>query len=193
MKTGTYYRVQSRKYDVGSESISWHMTCSTVEEAMRRDIFGKWKDDNEFYAQQIRKLEHGAPLQEVWQEFIGAGYKYGWVQPGLSCYEDFGLLLDYWDAFMTEGLEALMEEGEDNYILVFEGEYVGEGSSGEDCVKFIREIRRIEMMDISTIIEFRQRFGEPAREFIMYGGHESIDELIRDINDVWFQMEMEME
>lgn len=193
MKTGTYYRVQSRKYDVGSESISWHVTCSTVEEAMRRDVYWEWKGNNEFYAQQIRKLEHGAPLQEVWQEFIGAGYKYGWVEPGLSCYDSLGLLLDYWDAFMMGCLEALMEEGEDNYILVFEGEYVGEGSDGEDCVKLIREIERREVIEISTIIEFWQQFGEPAREFIMYGGHESIDELIRDIDDVWFQMEMEME
>jgi len=193
MKKGTYYRVQSRKYDVGSESISWHVTCSTVEEAMRRDIYEGWKGNNEFYAQQIRKLEHGAPLQEVWQEFIGAGYKYGWVEPGLSCYDTIGQLLDYCDVPMTKRLEALLEYGEEYYILVFEGEYVGKGSGGEDCVKFIREIERREVVDITTIVEFWQQFGEPGREFIMYGGHESIDELIRDINDVWYQMEMEEE
>lgn len=193
MKTGTYYRIQSRRYDVGPGSISWHVTCSTVEEAMRRDIYEGWKDDNEFYAQQIRKLEHGAPLQDIWQEFIGAGYKYGWVEPGLSCYDTIGQLLDYCDVPMTKKLEALLEDGEEYYILVFEGGYVGKGSGGEDCVKFIREIERREVVDITTIVEFLRRFGEPARDFIIYEGHESIDGLIRDVDDAWYQMEMKEE
>ncbi len=190
MKTGIFYRVQSTKYDVSRESISWHMRCDTVEKAMELDIFRVWGDSSKFYAQQIQKLKLGAPVKEIWGEFIKEGYKSECVQPGLSCYEDFGRLLEFWEDRM--GLDRLMDEADENYIVIFEGEYVGEGSSGEDCVKFIREIERVGIGDLEPIIELWLHGGERGRELILYGGHESIEELLEAVNRVCIEREDEL-
>lgn len=175
MNTKIFFRFQSNKYEVGPGSISWYMDFSTIEEAMKQDILKIWKniDDKEFYNEQVRKLENKAPVKKIWQEFVNAGYKSKWVEPGLSCFANVGDLFIYWNAITYP--EDFIEEF---YLLEFIGEFIDKGSDNEDCVQFVKEVERRDLEDCLPIIELLEIPDLEVDDFIKDIGFSGVDNLI---------------
>ncbi|KEI95000.1 hypothetical protein AL714_07615 [Clostridium botulinum] len=141
-----FYRLQSNAYKITSEHISFNCNFDTLDEAMRADLL-----DNGVITEDILNEElKTKTLKNIWSYYKSCNcYFSAWVEPGTCCYRNPDDLYNYFEFYFSE-IED--EDNNSNYILIFEGEFIGYGSEGEDCAKFINEIERM------AIVEFDKRF-----------------------------------
>ncbi|OSA73629.1 hypothetical protein B2H86_14885 [Clostridium botulinum] len=134
-----FYRLQSDDYEITSEHISFNCNFDTLEEAIREDIM-----ESKVILEVLLKSQE---LKKIWGDYKNSNRVYGWVEPGTCCYRSPEDLYNFFGSYFLE-----IEDNMNDYILIFEGEFIDYGSEGEDCAKFIKEVERI------SVLEFEKRF-----------------------------------
>ncbi|HEY5587715.1 MAG TPA: hypothetical protein VIK86_02030 [Candidatus Paceibacterota bacterium] len=142
-----FYRSQSESYNIDENSISFNCNFNTLEEAMTEDITEFY---NELELEEFKQLLKIKNLKEIWEQCKKENKTQGWVEPAICCFSKPQNLIEYYYDYFTDDFDFSNE-----YILIFEGEFIDYGSEGEDCAIFIKEIERMSVEEFMNKYERR--------------------------------------
>ncbi|APR02542.1 TPA: hypothetical protein ACXDAY_002281 [Clostridium botulinum] len=164
----TFYRLQSKDYDINSESRSFWTCYDYIEEAMEENIkewiIGfqpdvSWIDVDQWVIQneEVKELyDNCSDISILWNKLVSDGYTPRRIHEGLSCYEENKKekLKEYFEYNRPVQSSDMIDGYNDtHYILIFEGECVGIGLDYEDLAIFKKEIKRMSVKEFVESLE----------------------------------------